>query len=96
MKRIIIKVGTGVLTRESDGQLDGSSLVKLVTAIADISNNGYKVILVSSGAVGALECRWWNGRTRIGPAKQGMMPVPGCSYKGTRGFPDGFLRNDEE
>ncbi|MFT5905702.1 MAG: glutamate 5-kinase [Cryomorphaceae bacterium] len=53
MKKIIIKVGTGVLTRESDGQLDGTSLVKLVTAIADISSNGYQVILVSSGAVGA-------------------------------------------
>ena len=53
MKKIIIKVGTGVLTNESDGQLNSSSLVKLVTAIADISKNGYQVILVSSGAVGA-------------------------------------------
>ena len=53
MKKIIIKVGTGVLTRESDGQLDGASLVKLVTAIADISDQGYQVVLVSSGAVGA-------------------------------------------
>lgn len=53
MKQIIIKVGTGVLTRESDGQLDGASLVRLVTAIAEISADGYQVILVSSGAVGA-------------------------------------------
>lgn len=53
MKKIIIKVGTGVLTNETDGQLNGTSLVKLVTAIADISDNGYQVILVSSGAVGA-------------------------------------------
>jgi glutamate 5-kinase len=53
MKKIIVKIGTGVLTRESDGQLDDASLVKLVTAIADISSKGYQVILVSSGAVGA-------------------------------------------
>jgi glutamate 5-kinase len=53
MKQIIIKVGTGVLTRQSDGQLNGAALVKLVTAIAEISNKEYQVILVSSGAVGA-------------------------------------------
>ncbi len=53
MKQIIVKVGTGVLTRESDGKLDGASLVRLVTAIAEISLDGYQVILVSSGAVGA-------------------------------------------
>ncbi|MDA7889672.1 glutamate 5-kinase [Akkermansiaceae bacterium] len=49
---IVIKVGTGVLTREN-GTLDGSSLVKLVTAVAALQASGQPCILVSSGAVGA-------------------------------------------
>ena len=53
MSKVVIKIGTGVLTRESDGKLDGASLVRLVTAVADVINSGHEVILVSSGAVGA-------------------------------------------
>lgn len=50
---LVIKVGTGVLTRVQDGRLDGGSLVRLVTALAGLVAEGKKVILVSSGAVGA-------------------------------------------
>lgn len=53
MNQVVVKVGTGVLTRESDGQLDGASLVKLVTAVANLIEAGNRVVLVSSGAVGA-------------------------------------------
>ncbi len=53
MSNIVIKVGTGVLTRERDGHLDGASLVRLVTAIAEVIGLGHQVVLVSSGAVGA-------------------------------------------
>lgn len=53
MKQVVIKIGTGVLTREEDGQLDGASLVRLVTAVSDLISSGIKVVLVSSGAVGA-------------------------------------------
>jgi len=53
MKQVVIKIGTGVLTREEDGQLDGASLVRLVTAVSDLVSSGVRVILVSSGAVGA-------------------------------------------
>lgn len=49
----VIKAGTGVLTRASDGTLDGASLVRLVTAIAGLIENGHRCLLVSSGAVGA-------------------------------------------
>ncbi|MDA8968795.1 glutamate 5-kinase, partial [Akkermansiaceae bacterium] len=49
---IVIKIGTGVLTREN-GTLDGSSLVKLVTAVAALQTSGQPCIMVSSGAVGA-------------------------------------------
>ena len=50
--KIVIKVGTGVLTREN-GTLDGSSIVHLVSALADLMQQGHQVVLVSSGAVGA-------------------------------------------
>ncbi len=49
---IVVKVGTGVLTRQ-DGTLDSASLARLVTAVADLPDQGKRVILVSSGAVGA-------------------------------------------
>ncbi len=49
----IIKIGTGVLTRESDGQLDKNSLEQLVSAVVEVVALGRRCILVSSGAVGA-------------------------------------------
>ncbi len=50
---IVIKVGTGVLTREEDASLDGAALLRLVNAIAQAVGDHGKCILVSSGAVGA-------------------------------------------
>ena len=49
---IVIKIGTGVLTREN-GTLDGASLVRLVTSVAALQAQGHQCIMVSSGAVGA-------------------------------------------
>lgn len=52
MKRLVIKVGTAVLTQ--DGQLALKRLSALVDLIAKLKNEkDYEVILVSSGAVGA-------------------------------------------
>ena len=53
MKPVVIKIGTGVLTREEDGQLDGGSLVRLVSAVTELVAGGHRCVLVSSGAVGA-------------------------------------------
>ncbi|MFC5051472.1 glutamate 5-kinase [Rubritalea spongiae] len=53
MSKIVIKIGTGVLTRESDGLLDRAALARLVTAVADLVKSGVPCVLVSSGAVGA-------------------------------------------
>lgn len=50
---VIIKIGTGVLTREQDGTLDEASLVRLVTAISELVAEGIPCVMVSSGAVGA-------------------------------------------
>ncbi|MBP5380284.1 MAG: glutamate 5-kinase [Bacteroidaceae bacterium] len=49
-QRIVIKVGSNVLTR-NDGKLDVTRMSAIVDQIAWLRNNGYEVILVSSGAV---------------------------------------------
>ncbi|MGJ8645123.1 MAG: glutamate 5-kinase [Luteolibacter sp.] len=48
---ILIKAGTGVLTR-TDGTVDRAALVHLVAAISDLINAGHRCMFVSSGAVG--------------------------------------------
>lgn len=50
MKRIVIKVGSNVLTRK-DGTLDVTRMSALVDQIAQLRLEGLEVILVSSGAV---------------------------------------------
>ncbi|MDD2370608.1 MAG: glutamate 5-kinase [Firmicutes bacterium] len=52
IKRVIVKVGTSTLTHEN-GTINIEKMEQLVRGVADISNKGYEVILVSSGAVGA-------------------------------------------
>ena len=48
--RIVIKVGSNVLTRK-DGKLDVTRMSALVDQVAWLRREGYEVILVSSGAV---------------------------------------------
>ena len=50
MKKIVVKVGSNVLTRK-DGKLDRTRVSALVDQIAWLHNNGHEVILVSSGAM---------------------------------------------
>lgn len=49
----VIKAGTGVLTRSSDGTIDRAALVHLVSAIAGLVHAGQRCLFVSSGAVGS-------------------------------------------
>ena len=51
-KRIIIKVGTKVLTNQ-DGTIDEQIIENLVSQIAALRQQGTQVVLVTSGAVGA-------------------------------------------
>lgn len=51
-KRIVVKVGTKVLSAD-DGMLDGGVLRHLVKQIGDLKQKGVDVVLVTSGAVGA-------------------------------------------
>lgn len=50
MSRIVVKVGSNVLTR-SDGKLDVTRVSALVDQVAWLHRQGHEVILVSSGAV---------------------------------------------
>jgi len=50
MKRIVVKVGSNVLTR-ADGTLDVTRMSALVDQLADLRRKNIEVILVSSGAV---------------------------------------------
>lgn len=52
MKRLVIKVGTNVLTTEG-GALDKLVIQQLVNQIAELRKQNIQVVLVSSGAVGA-------------------------------------------
>lgn len=59
MKRLVIKVGSNVLTRP-DGTLDTTIVSSLVDQIVFLRKEGYEVILISSGAVAC-------GRTLVSP-----------------------------
>jgi len=48
--RIVVKVGTSTLTNET-GQSDLRSFDRLACVLSDIQNQGYEVVLVSSGAI---------------------------------------------
>lgn len=52
MKRVVIKVGTKVITRDS-GELNVAIMRHLVRQIVDARKSGLEVVLVTSGAVGA-------------------------------------------
>lgn len=64
--KIIVKVGTNVLTR-ADGSLDVTNISHLVDQLAMLKQQGHQLVLVSSGAVGA-------GRELM-PAGDEMDPV---------------------
>ncbi len=50
MKRIVVKIGSNVLTRD-DGKLDVTRMSAIVDEVVWLRNNGYEVILVSSGSI---------------------------------------------
>ncbi len=52
MQRIIIKIGTKVLSKE-DKTLDVEFLTRLVEVVVSMRKDGAQVVLVTSGAVGA-------------------------------------------
>lgn len=58
VKRIVVKIGSGVLTDEN-GALDNSVIGRICSDIAELRRRGIQVVLVSSGAIAA-------GRSELG------------------------------
>jgi glutamate 5-kinase len=52
VKRVVVKVGTSTLTH-STGHMNFNQIDLLSRQLSDIQNQGYEVILVTSGAIGA-------------------------------------------
>ena len=51
--RLVIKFGSGILTRPDTAALDESQFARLTQAIAILKQEGHEVIVVTSGAVAA-------------------------------------------
>ncbi|MFN7657127.1 MAG: glutamate 5-kinase, partial [Dolichospermum sp.] len=51
-KTIVVKIGTSSLTQPETGQLALSTIATLAETLCDLRQQGHRVILVSSGAVG--------------------------------------------
>lgn len=52
-KRIVVKIGSSLLTHGETGDMDYIRMEKLVRELSDIRNQGKEVILVTSGAIAA-------------------------------------------
>src|SRR5580658_1967300 len=61
-KRVVVKLGTAVLTRE-EGGVALSRFYSFIEGIANLRNSGREVLLVTSGAVGL-------GSQRLGLSKK--------------------------
>ncbi len=77
--RIVVKVGTSTITNEM-GNSDLRAIENLVRVLSDIQNSGYRVILVSSGAI-AVGCNKLNmsSRPESMRLKQAAAAVGQCS-----------------
>lgn len=51
VKRIVVKIGTSSLILPN-GKINLSNIDELAFVLSDLNNNGYEVILVTSGAIG--------------------------------------------
>lgn len=77
-RRLVVKVGTSTLTRET-GSLNLQNMEHLARVLADLEGMGYQPVLVSSGAIGigTKSCGWGAphraadeaGRRRRGPVQ---------------------------
>lgn len=76
--RIVVKVGTSTLTNEY-GEVNLRSMDRLAFVLADLSNRGYEVILVSSGAIAVGKSRLKMKSADTMREKQAAAAVGQCS-----------------
>lgn len=51
--RIVLKFGTGILTRTASNLIDRDQIKRLAGDVASVAHDGHECVIVSSGAVGA-------------------------------------------
>lgn len=75
MKRIVVKVGTAILSRP-EGGLNRNRIKELATELAGLSKMGYGPLLVTSGAIGAgMDAFGWTTRPTALKDKQAAAAV---------------------
>ncbi|MBL0059084.1 MAG: glutamate 5-kinase [Elusimicrobia bacterium] len=75
MKRIVVKVGTAILSRP-EGGLHLPRIRELAQELVDLSKKGYAPILVTSGAIGAgMDAFGWKARPTLLKDKQAAAAV---------------------
>ncbi len=90
-RRVVIKFGTGILTRPETGRLDAAQIRRLADEVAELVLSGRQCVIVSSGAVGAgLPAMGFDSRPNDLTAKQACAAV-GQSLL-MRGYQNAFLR----
>jgi len=75
VNKIVVKIGTHVITNE-DGFLDKKQIMKLSKQIIKLSSLGYRVIVVSSGSIGAgISALGYHKRPNILPELQATAAI---------------------
>lgn len=73
---LVIKIGTSSLTQPDSGRLALATIARLVEALTELRQQGYQVVLVSSGAVGVgCACLGLSDRPRTMALKQAVAAV---------------------
>ena len=74
VKRVLIKIGTGVLTGQ-DG-LDLDIIKQLVDEIAELTKKGYQIVIISSGAIASgMQKMGFAGKHKSIPQKQAAAAI---------------------
>ena len=74
-RRIVVKVGTSTLSY-ANGNLDLKRMDSLCRELVDLTNRGYEIVLVSSGAIGAGMAKLRIGeRQKLIPEKQALAAI---------------------
>ncbi|MCG8584016.1 MAG: glutamate 5-kinase, partial [Pirellulales bacterium] len=88
---VVIKVGTRVLSHD-DGRLDTDQVARLAEEIAVLLDDGRKVVLVSSGAVGAGMGRLGIGKRPTDLARLQAVAAVGQSHL-VQAYDDAFAKH---
>jgi glutamate 5-kinase len=76
IRRVVIKIGSGILTSSDDGGLDLDHIQSLADNLSSVVGDGYEIIIVTSGAIAAGKIKLgFKGGIRSIPEKQAAAAV---------------------